>query len=444
MTTLGYSRRVRYRALQRAIGLIESRRLSAPDALALRRRLLEWYPEEPLAYQELLTALLQRKQHREALALLERYREKFPRDPEYALHTQARLLEAQGNLDGALEVYSRNYQPRWSDSLVQGYLGLLRRARRFEPFVQALGQKLKQNPLDFPSVTLLFRATLSQGNLEAARNALFHFRTEKENRNQPFSDDELETLAHYFDSLNHFNEAARYFSTLALQTRDSTRKEQSLYQLYQVMMAALNRPTQLGGGSLDYFRSVATVDTSPGLLNGMLSLLLNHSNPRLHYDAAEERAVSYFNRAKAAELLEFFEKTYPNSAHLPRMQFQALEALKAYGRWETLAQRGTAFMDRHPRALETPSAGILVADAYANLKNEAEEFKVYSRLLDLLNAQPHRFVAGPKVVEQRARRSVFNHPCRRAFNHPCRGLLASTSPPHLRRGVSLLRLLPRR
>jgi len=395
--------RVRYRAVQRAIGLIESRRLSAPDSLALRRRLLEWYPEEPLAYQELLTALLQRKQHREALALLERYREKFPRDPEYALHTQARLLEAQGNLDGALEVYSRNYQPRWSDSLVQGYLDLLRRARRFEPFVQALGQKLKQNPLDFPSVTLLFRGTLSQGNLEAARNALFHFRTEKENRNQPFADDELQTLAQYFDALNHFNEAARYFSTLALQTRDNAKKEESLYQLYQVMMAALNRPTQLGGGSLDYFQSVAALDTSPGLLNGMLSLLLNHTSPRLHYDAAEERAASYFNRARAAELLEFFEKSYANSAHLPRMQFQALEALKAYGRWETLAQRGTAFMERHPRALETPSAGILVADAYANLKNEAEEFRVYSRLLDLLNAQPHRFVAGPKVAVREQR-----------------------------------------
>ena len=390
--------RVRYRAVQRAIGLIESRRLSAPDSLALRRRLLEWYPEEPLVYHELLNAQLQRKQHREALTLLERYREKFPRDPEYALHTQAQLLEAQGNLDGALEIYSRNYQPRWSDLLVQGYLGLLRRSGRFESFVQQLGQKLKQNPLDFPSVTLLFRGTLSQGNLEAARNALFHFRTEKENRNQPFQDDELETLAHYFDALNHFNEAARYFSTLALQTRDNARKEESLYQLYQVMMAALNRPTQLGGGSLDYFRSVATVDTGPGLLNGMLSLLLNHTNPRMQADAAEERAVSYFNRAKAAQVLEFFERSYPNSTRLPRMQFQALEALKAYGRWETLAQRGTAFMERHPRALEAPSAGILVADAYANLKNETEEFKVYSRLLDLLNAQPHRFVAGPKVA----------------------------------------------
>jgi hypothetical protein len=164
------------------------------------------------------------------------------------------------------------------------------------------------------------------------------------------------------------------------------------------MMAALNRPTQLGGGSLDYFRSVATVDTSPGLLNGMLSLLLNHTAPRVQVDAAEERAVSYFNRARAAELLELFERTYPNSERLPRMQYQALEALKVYGRWETLAQRGAAFMDRHPRALETPSAGILVADAYANLKNETEEFKVYSRLLDLLNARPHRFVAVPKTA----------------------------------------------
>src|SRR5262249_38097762 len=85
--------RARYRALQRAVGLVESRRLQTPDSLALRRRLLEWYPEEPLPYQELLSALLQRKEHREALALLERYRQQFPRDPEFALHTQARLLE---------------------------------------------------------------------------------------------------------------------------------------------------------------------------------------------------------------------------------------------------------------------------------------------------------------------------------------------------------------
>ena len=34
-----------------------------------------------------------------------------------------------------------------------------------------------------------------------------------------------------------------------------------------------------------------------------MSLLLNHTSPRLHYDAAEERAGSYFNRARAAELL---------------------------------------------------------------------------------------------------------------------------------------------
>lgn len=383
--------RLRYRALHRAIDLIESRRLPGLDALAQSRKLIEWYPEEPMAWRELLAALVKGKQPGEALALLERYRQKFPRDPEYALHTQAQLLEAQGNPSAALEVYSRNYQPRWSDSLANGYLALLRRTGRFESFAQSLGQRLKQDPLDFASVTLLFRGTLNQGNLEAARNALFHFRTAKETRNQPFSEDELETLAHYFCSLNHFNEGARYFSTLALQARDSSKKEEALYQLHQVMIDALNRPTQMGGSSLDYYKSVAEIDTSPGLLNGMLSLILNRTHPRLQMEAAEERAVPYFNRARAAELLEFFEKSYPNSARLPRMQYRSLEALKAYGRWETITQKGGRFLERYPNALETPAVGLLMADAFANLKNEAEEFKVYSRLLDALNARPHRF-----------------------------------------------------
>jgi len=384
--------RLKYRALHRAVEITESRRLANLDTLVQFRRLAEWYPEEPLAWRELLAALLQRKQLGEALALLERYRQKFPRDPEYALHTRARLLEAQGNVGAALEVFSQNYQPRWSDSLVNGYLALLRRAGRFEGFVQSLGQKLKQNPLDFASVTLLFRSTLNQGNLEAARNGLFHFRTEKEEQNQPFSEDELETLAHYFHALNHFNEAARYFSTLALQARDGGKREEALYQLHQVMMDALNRPTQIGGGSLDYYKSVATIDTNPGLLNGLLSLILNRTHPRLEVEGAEERAVSYFNRARAAELLEFFERSYPNSTRRPRMQYQALEALKAYGRWEMVTKRGALFLERYPNTLETPAVGLLMADAFANLKNEAEEFQVYRRLLDLLNAQPHRFV----------------------------------------------------
>src|SRR5262249_33830757 len=150
------------------------------------------------------------------------------------------------------------------------------------------------------------------------------FRSKKESRQQPFSDEELETLARYFYSLNHFNEATRYFSSLAVQTSDSAKKEEAVFQLYQVMLAALNRPTQLGGGSLSYFQSVAGIDTTPGLLNGMLSLLLNRSHPRMHYDGAEEDAIAYFNRARAAEILEFFEKTFPQSKYLPRMHYQSL------------------------------------------------------------------------------------------------------------------------
>jgi tetratricopeptide (TPR) repeat protein len=390
--------RVRYHSLHHAIQLVESRKLQNPGALTLFRKLLEIYPDEAVVHREALSAYLERKQHREALLLLEQYRAKFPQDAEFALLSQARLLESQSNLDAAINLFGQSYQPRWSDSLLNEYLALLQRARKFETFVQWLGEKLKANPTDFVSATLLFRSTLNQGNLEAARNVLFRFRSEKESRNERFTNGELQTLGHYFYSLNHFNEAARYFSTLALQTQDLEIRETSLFQLYQVMQDALNRPTQLGGGGLDYFRSVATVDTNPGLLNGLLSLILNRTHPRSRYDEAEERAIAYFNRAHAAELLEFFETSFPNSTKLARMQYQALEALKAYGRWETIVQRGADFLIRHPESLEAPAVGLLMADAYANLKNDTEEFKVYDRLLTLLNSRPHRFVANPQMA----------------------------------------------
>ena len=355
--------RQRYKILHSAIYLIESRKLEKPDSLEQFNKLLQLYPEDSLVYQELLKALITRKQHAESVKLLERYRQKFPRNQEYALNIEVQLLEVQGNIDAALQVYSQSYQPRWSDSLLNSYLGLLKRSGRFGGFVQSLGQKLKQNPTDFPSVTLLFRSTLNQGNLEAARQVLFHYRAEKESHHQAFSNDELETLAHYFYSLNHFNEAARYFSTLALQAKNSAKKEESLFQLYEVMLDAQNRPTQLGGGDLDYFKTVASLDASPGFLNGMLSLILNRSYPGSRYEEEQERAVSYFNRARAAELLEFFQKTYPASSRLPRMEYQNLETLKAYGRWETITQRGAVFLKTYPDALEAPAVGTLMADA---------------------------------------------------------------------------------
>ena len=383
--------RPRYLILHHAIDLIESRQISRFDPIQLFRQLVAWFPDEPLLYQETLAALLKKKQHDGAIRLLEDYQQRFPKDREYAITTRARLFEEQGNTTSAMGVYDQNYDPRWSDPLVSSYMDLLRRSGRYEQFVQTLGEKLKQDPLDFRAVTLLFRGLLSQGRLEEARAILFRFRVEKEARQQNFTEDELDTIASYFASLHHFNEAARYYSTLYLFSSDQSRKEESLFQLYEVLLEAQNRPTQLGGGSLEYYRTVTSVDAYPGFLNGILSLVLNRSHPQAHYREAEEQSVAYFNRRRSAEILEVFEKTFPASKHLPRMQYQALEVLKGYGQWETIVQHGRRFLDTHVSTLEAPSVGILVADALAQEGKQGEELETYRRILEVLNQRPHKF-----------------------------------------------------
>ncbi|MEW5974493.1 MAG: hypothetical protein AB1898_01685 [Acidobacteriota bacterium] len=407
-TSTPLSEHPRFRILHRAIELAETRRVDSVDVPALYRTLAEYFPDHPLPYREWLEALLKRRQTDEAMLLLDRFRRRFPQEEDFALRTHARLLEQQARTQEALRLYESSYQPQWKDSLIQAYLNLLKRSGELPRFVKTLGEQLQRNPVDFRSVTLLFRSLLAQGDLEAARNTLFRFRTEVESRQHRFSDSELETLAFYFYAINHFNEAARYFATLHLQTDQAALKERSLYQLYETLLDAHDRPTQLGAGNLEYFKSVATLDPDPGFLNGLLSLVLNHSQPGFHYSFAEEKAVSYFNRSKASQLLAAFEATYPQSEHLARMRYQALEALKGYGQWKTVAQRGQKLLDQHPASVEAPSAGILVAEAYANLGQAADEFKAYDRLLQLLNRQPHRFPYQPVENQTpRAERTDF-------------------------------------
>ena len=55
------------------------------------------------------------------------------------------------------------------------------------------------------------------------------------------------------------------------------------------------------------------MDRSPGLLNGLLSLVFNSSYPASELATEENRARPYFHRAKAAELASLFESRFPNS-----------------------------------------------------------------------------------------------------------------------------------
>ncbi len=62
------------------------------------------------------------------------------------------------------------------------------------------------------------------------------------------------------------------------------------------------------------YRDIATMDQGPGYLNGIFSLILNTTQPASQYSEEEQRAVPYFHRSRAAELLALLDAKFPNSA----------------------------------------------------------------------------------------------------------------------------------
>ena len=60
------------------------------------------------------------------------------------------------------------------------------------------------------------------------------------------------------------------------------------------------------------YRDIATMDQGPGYLNGILSLILNTTAPAAKFSEEEQRAIPYFHRSRAAELLALLDAKFPN------------------------------------------------------------------------------------------------------------------------------------
>ncbi len=61
------------------------------------------------------------------------------------------------------------------------------------------------------------------------------------------------------------------------------------------------------------YRDIGSMDQGPGYLNGILSLILNTTSPAAKFSEEEQRAVPYFHRSRAADLLTLLDTKFPNS-----------------------------------------------------------------------------------------------------------------------------------
>lgn len=383
-----------WNAFIRIFALINDQALPAAQTNATFQAFVTRYPAEPAVYAQFLTWQLSQKDWPAAEALIARYQKAFPQDQTFPIRAQALLDYRRGDIDPALAVYDKAFQPLWPASLVQSYFGLLETTHRQRAFVADARARLVQHP-DGPealnALARIFYYDQQAGRIDKAQQTLDSFRIERESRNGAWTPLDLYTLATLSASIHSYAEAARYNYALASTTGTLPNGEPAvqagLASLIDLLLTASDQPIALGAGNLSLYRDIATLDQGPGYWNGILSLWLNGTSPQSEYNSETAKAQSYFHRSKAAELLAQLDTKFPNAPQRASLHAELIRTYSNYVESDAVIAEGKSFLGAFPNSPDRVEMASLMADAYARLKNTAAEFSLYDSLLTELAAK---------------------------------------------------------
>jgi tetratricopeptide (TPR) repeat protein len=344
------------------------------------------YPDQLQPYLDYIN-YLKINDHKAALEAVEKIKSSFPDATGTYLLTKASLLSD----DEAFDLLNESFDPLWDEKLIRAFDSHLIATGHKRDYLNVLKEKLQKNPLDADAATRLFHVYHLSGNLMEAQNALNDFRLLKEQKvrekQTSWSAKELLWMAKLNQKLLNYNEAARYyyalFSLLGYKTSTNLSADTALKGLFDILLAAEERPIQLSSGSLDYYKDIASMDQNPGVLNGILSLILNRTDPAGNLQVQQDKAIGYFNRAEALRLVRYTQKLYPKSTYLPAMYRDSLKIFEKYGMDQLIVEAGEEFFHNFPTTPEILDVGVAVTDAYSRLKNHEKEWQTYQFLLPI-------------------------------------------------------------
>ncbi len=361
------------------------------DPENIYKTIAETYPQSSKPLLDWLDWRRDNKSNAEALEILELFHQKFPDENKTYLLKKSSLLEPQK----AFELLNTDYDPLWNIDLARELDQASIRAGKKGEYLISLKQKLEKQPLDLDAVTRLFHSYYFAGNTIDAASILNDFRLLKEKsvqeKKSKWEADELWIMAQLHHRILNLNEAARFYNALygaqskkIKASRYSTlTPDDALYGLFQILLTAEERPIQLGAGNLDLYKDIATADTSPGVLNGILSLILNSTNPSLEFEQQENKAIGYFNRAQASGILRMVQKDYPASKHLSGMYRDVLKIYQKYGMDDLIVKTGEEFSRAFPSSDELLEVGVAVTDAYSRKRDHTREWHTFEYLLSI-------------------------------------------------------------
>jgi cellulose synthase operon protein C len=395
-----------WQAFERMARVIRDEALPEAGGEPVFRAWVAHYPKEPAAWNKLIEYLAAQRQFGAAEAQIAAYGSAF-HDPLEPVKMRADLELRRGSPDAALAIYDRAFQPLWPEEMTASYFKLLEQQGQLRDFTGRARTAIASNPTDVDATARLFHYFRSQNNIPAARRALLEYRIAKEAGKQPWTADELQTLAQLFERLADVNEAARlYYALYSIPPVGGPQTERALYGLANLLLTAPDQPIQFGSGDLSFYKDIATIDPSPGFLNGILSLLLNSTGPRFEYERENQKSAAYFHRAAAGQLVALLEQRFPRSQYRAPLRAALESAYAAYGDDASVIRAGREYLAAFPGGAARVSVALEVSDALARGNRTQEEFALYDQMLRELAAKSLRVPIGSNSPPPQPARNV--------------------------------------
>lgn len=371
-----------WQAFARMLPVIKDAGLPPQATTSAFREWITRYPGEQVPQRDYIDFLIDQRSFTAAEIQIAAYRKAFPADDVYPVEAEAGLASRRDSDEAALKVYDREFRPLWPKELLQAYFRLLDQSGELRDFEGRARVARQKDPGDINATARLFAYDQHSDNILAARRVLLEYRLAKESNAGSWTAAELKTLAGLFDRLPDINEQARaYYALYSFPGAAAEDRESALAGLTAVLLDHPDEPVRFGSGDLSLYKDIASADSSPGFLNGILSLVLNSTSPRWQYQEQNGRSAAYFHRAAGAQLLLVLERDFPASPHRSALRASLVDAYAGYGDDADAITAGRAFLTAFPAAPQRTHVALALGDALARQHREEEEFAVYRQSL---------------------------------------------------------------
>ena len=387
-----------WQTFERIFRIIHAQAFPKEVSTAQYRAWIARYPYEEALYGRFLEYVISQQEFEAANQVIAEYRKQFPRDDIFPVKAKALVEYRQGSLEQGLAVYEKSFQPLWAPELVKSYFDLLAQTHGLRKFLDEARAAANSNPNDLNATARIFYYYQQQGKLDAAEQAVANFRLHKDASKSAWSAQELYVSARLLEEIHNYPEAARYYFALYNAEGMNDAQERAISGLADLLLSAPETPIRFGSGELSMYKDIAAFDQGPGYFNGILSLILNSTGPAYEYPHEEQRAVSYFHRSRAAELLVLLDAKFPNSPHRAELHAKLLEFYSNCGESEAVLKGGKEFLAAFPKAPQRTDMALLMADAYARTGRTQDEFAIYDSVLRELAAKAERMPLGERTT----------------------------------------------